>query len=215
MSSDLPDNLSVPDGLDMQNLLRQQSKDLEESSSATDTAQQQINEQAFTLAVFGWQAEEGHIKGLATCEACFRRLGLWLFKKKPSISEADRVEDESAASMSRLDVVTEHRDYCPWTNAAIQNGALLPENTQSPNAQPGWQVLMRVLKTTHHLKTQASRGSADGVAHEEQGDAESIVMTGEDANDRTVRDMKDNERWAKLKKLRKAFDMKAKRKSIA
>ena len=45
---------------------------------------------------------------MVTCTACFRRLGLWLFKK-PALQFGDEDDDDSS-SMTRLNVVEEHRD---------------------------------------------------------------------------------------------------------
>ncbi|RPA72269.1 zf-C3HC-domain-containing protein [Ascobolus immersus RN42] len=82
------------------------------------------NGNALVLALFGWECEDPKIP-LLHCSACFRRLGLWLFK-------ADEGGDE--ASVSKLDVKGEHRDYCPWANSTTQGG------------EEGWITLLRVAR---------------------------------------------------------------------
>lgn len=64
---------------------------------------------ALVLALFGWQNEDPGIPSLVTCSACFRRLGLWLFRKKV-VSIFESVDEQEEASVCRLDVIGEHRD---------------------------------------------------------------------------------------------------------
>jgi hypothetical protein len=70
----------------------------------------ELHSPALILALFGWQNEDPGIPSLVTCSVCFRRLGLWLFRKK-AVSIFDSVEEEEEeASVCRLDVIGEHRD---------------------------------------------------------------------------------------------------------
>ena len=222
MSSDLPSALSMPKSLDIKAISKQITTFLlpESSRPSVDGAEADIspnpvNEQALVLSLFGWQAEGGHITGLATCEACFRRLGLWLFKKK--LNTENTAADDDEASMSRLDVVGEHRDYCPWINATSQSGGSTPR--KGAIAVPelaGWESLLRVVRNAQHMRTETMEPSAatsvHGDATEVDNDAGSevvsIASTGGGAEDRAARDAKDKERWAKLKKLKQAFHVK-------
>lgn len=164
------------------------------------------NNSALALSLFGWQAEEGHVVGLATCTACFRRLGLWLFKPSSSPSESP-----SQSSMDRLDVVSEHRDYCPWINALSQNGTT--SRRTSLDGLAGWEALLRAVDASviykrheDEDKRPATAGSVDGAAGEVASiDAESAVAKEEET---AARDEKDRERWAKLKRLKQAFHVK-------
>lgn len=126
-------------------------------SSANDTTNTTppppLSTSALALALLGWQAEANHVIGLATCTACFRRLGLWLFK--PSLSPPSSSDSpENQPSMHRLDLVSEHRDYCPWVNAQAQNGSITTSTTnKSPQQRTslegggltGWQALLRAV----------------------------------------------------------------------
>ena len=69
-----------------------------------------VFETAAMLALFGWQNEDPGIPSLVSCSACFRRLGLWLFRKKP-VDQGRHSEGE--ASVCRLDLIGEHRDVSP------------------------------------------------------------------------------------------------------
>lgn len=105
--------------------------------SSEDTDNGPIFESAVILALFGWQNEDPGIPSLVTCSACFRRLGLWLFRKKAKaddIMDEDSDDGEEEASVSRLDVIGEHREYCPWINAASQG------------KEEGWKMLLQVLQ---------------------------------------------------------------------
>ena len=173
-----------------------------------------INNSALALALFGWQAEEGHVIGLATCTACFRRLGLWLFK--PSSSSPD---SPSQSSMHRLDVVGEHRDYCPWINTLSQNGAT-SRRTSSLDGLAGWQTLLRAVdasvvhqrhenenKPNSRPRTAASTRDAATASEE----VASVEVGAKETETVEVRDEKDRERWAKLKRLKQAFHVKRKK----
>ncbi|KAI9769088.1 MAG: hypothetical protein M1840_004439 [Geoglossum simile] len=216
MAGDLPSNLSVPDDLDTLHLAKQVSAEFllshSLSSSAAESFQPSdsvLNYEAFVLAFFGWQAETGHIAGLATCEACFRRLGLWLFKAKTP-------ED---ASMSRLDVIGEHRDYCPWVNSFSQSGGGSSKNSDrdSSDQKAGWEVLLRALKSALHLHSQSSNAAAPlsslGNDINDATDEESNTNgRTEKATSMMSRDEQEKERWARLKKLKKVFDVRSRKK---
>ncbi|KAI9663598.1 MAG: hypothetical protein M1829_006057, partial [Trizodia sp. TS-e1964] len=231
ISSELPDTLSVPPDLEFASLLEclplEFSSLLTDESSASLTTPTPINNTALTLALFGWHSEGnyGHINGLITCSACFRRLGLWLFK--PPINPSSTVKTESASpieedeypSMSRLDVVGEHREYCPWVNVLSQNGKKRSLEVSNQAAFKdnlcGWQALSEILKSEGHFhrrtKNHASvfdsapQGQSPGVDESASGGA--TAQTSE--IDRDGRDAKDKERWMRLKMLRKVFDVRS------
>ena len=229
IADELPPDPSVPEGFDIKdiedkvapfsqeppkhppNVLLGQSTDEQNPSTkptataslvqppASPIASAPINTSALILALFGWQAEAGHISGLVTCTACFRRLGLWLFKPTST---------SDGSSMDRLDVVDEHRDYCPWVNELAQNGATLRRTSLDGSA--GWEMLVRAIDASaahrkEHDEYTAATNVDDG-ASEVDSEA-SLTMTKEA---RAERDEKDKERWAKLKRLKQVFHVKRK-----
>ena len=216
ISSEIPSSLSTPGSFDIEMLSRQLSFIFSSSSSSDASvpdhiqeSPQLLNEQALTLAFFGWQVESCHVTGLATCNACFRRLGLWLFRSKPSLSEG--VEDDEAI-MSRLDVVEEHRDYCPWINVSSQSGGTTPRKGATPTAElAGWEILRRVVQNQQYqiagsITPPALRGIEEG-DDDSRSDVGSAGSTY--SEDKATRDAKDKERWAKLKKLKQVFRVKS------
>ena len=215
MSFEIPPNPSMPENLNPSEIrdqlptllhppdIRPQSKPTSDPA-ADPEAPSTSDSPAMLLALFGWKAEEGHIKGLVTCKACFRRLGLWLFKAS---------SDAAPASMERLDVIGEHRDYCPWINPLAQNGAA--SRRTSLDGLAGWQVLVRAVEASamHKKHVFEEVTPATPMKPGEFGDdAASVVDTMKSVStpkdDRKERDEKDRERWAKLKRLKQVFHVK-------
>ncbi len=219
MASDLPPDPSIPEDVDLSSIHKQilpflhppptkpqQEANQDTRSQPTDPPRDPevsptLNHSALSLALFGWQAEEGHVLGLATCTACFRRLGLWLFKPSTDLS--------TSSSMDRLDVLGEHRDYCPWINPIAQNGAA--SRRTSLDGLAGWQVLLRAVKSSKlHEDYDAETvpvvplRASDDPASEVTG----VVALDTSKVDRKDRDEKDKERWAKLKRLKQVFHVK-------
>jgi hypothetical protein len=59
---------------------------------------------AIQAAIAGWSGQPLGKRGLLTCGTCHRRVGLWAF-----------TNDEEV-----LDLLAEHKRYCPWVNAGVQ-----------------------------------------------------------------------------------------------
>lgn len=67
-----------------------------------------LKQNALVMAMFGWAKDDNDAAvQMVKCDACFRRLGLWLFVKRPGSADDD---GDEFSSMSRLNVVEEHRD---------------------------------------------------------------------------------------------------------
>ena len=219
MASELPTDPSTPEDLDISDIQARVAPLICSSPSnhPTDAAKTvvhcssdpiartasplPVNTAALTLALFGWQAEEGHISGLATCTACFRRLGLWLFKLP--------LNPASQSSMNRLDVIGEHRDYCPWINALSQTGT--SSRRTSLDGLAGWEVLLRtVIAITQHERNERGMGSDVTITDLDDAASEvgSVVSLAAISRDRKDENERDKERWAKLKRLKQMFHVK-------
>ncbi|KAL4769520.1 mRNA capping enzyme-domain-containing protein [Aspergillus nidulans var. acristatus] len=113
----------------------------------------QINEAAFILAFLGWDSIDG-AQGLAGCGACFRRLGLWMYKPKG---------DGEAAVQDSLDVASEHMEYCPWINARAQSGTGRPAE-KTDKLHSGWELLAQALKVKYlrQIRSNTPIGSRAG-----------------------------------------------------
>lgn len=175
----------------------------------TETETIPVNRVALTMALFGWRgrANSGRSLGAAHCESCFRNLGLWLFKSK----EVDDSGTEIVgASMHHLDVAEEHRDYCPWRNAKSQDGG---GNTPEPMQKPAWEVVARMLKNDHYLRRAGTaevveKKKRPATAIERHGilaDPLSLAGNEEDEDAKSIREEKEKERWARLKRVKSLF----------
>ena len=166
------------------------------------------------LALFGWQNEDPGIPSLVSCSACFRRLGLWLFRKKPV--DQGRDSEEGEASVCRLDLIGEHRDvspfippyftpfcfilfyfppkttwltptqqYCPWINAASQG------------KEAGWRSMLQVLQ--HAPKGSGTSGAASVYSLASVASQQSVGPTSAE------RDAEDDSKLKKLRRLKTLY----------
>ncbi|CAK7211923.1 hypothetical protein SBRCBS47491_001288 [Sporothrix bragantina] len=159
-------NLRLPAGLDIDAVLATLPPtffDIESSSSSSTSPAPPPNRTALALAVMGWQgltnSRIGAVPNSASCHACLRRLGLWMFKSKQVDLETNTVLEP--APMDHLDPVREHRFFCPWKNGAVQRnpGARTGRNNMTKNGKettaaetPGWDVLVQMLKNDAYLR---------------------------------------------------------------
>ncbi len=200
-------NMRFPPELDLDVVLKCLPKDFFEGPLLGDneatSAPPEVNRVALLMALVGWQGythdKLGPLIDSVSCHACFRILGLWLFKSKEVNEKGEEIK---GATMSCLDVVAEHRLYCPWRNALSQNGS-----TEAKPLLAGWEMILRALKNDHFLKHGMNR---NGGRPEFGADAEK-----ENSDVRSVGDSKDKERWARLRRVKSLFDPKRKSQKAA
>jgi hypothetical protein len=182
MGAELPTEIRYPDRLDVEKVVKTlppgfgspaSTTGVENGNSSTNNTDGHVHRIALVFALFGWEADEGHVAGVATCNACFRRLGLWLFKPAASSAAAgnnnnnnnndnhDSMDLDEGPLMSCLDVSKEHRAYCPWVNPATQNGGrrrptIAATGTTTTEDKAGWEELVRALQSAHHFRQRAS-----------------------------------------------------------
>lgn len=162
----------------------------------------EINKVALLMALFGWQGHDhdrlGPQMGSVSCQACFRVLGLWIFKSK-EVNEAG--EEVVGPTMSCLDVVKEHRDYCPWQNAVSQNGKG-PVKT-STTGMAGWEIILRILHNDHLLRSR--RDSPGKITQQSSPKSATEISSisglggGGDDDAMSIRDEEDKKRFARLR----------------
>jgi hypothetical protein len=206
-------NLRTPPGFHVDTVLKHLPDDFfntpSDSLSKEQPSLREPNVVAFQMALFGWQGfthhQLGPQVGSVSCQACFRVLGLWLFKSK-KIGEAG--EELEGGIMSRLDVVKEHRDYCPWRNPASQSG-IQTTSKEANTTLSAWEVVLRVLKNDHYLRGSGAR-SPDGAAGElEAGESiGSSFETNIGVEEARSREERDKERWVRLRRVKSLFDTK-------
>ncbi|KAI0835117.1 zf-C3HC-domain-containing protein [Hypoxylon sp. FL0890] len=221
-------NLRLPANLDLQAVKSQLTPTFFSDPPPPSTNPSTPNDIALALALTGWQGltnpRVGAVPNSATCATCLRRLGLWMFKSK----EVDEATGQILvpAPMDYLDPVREHRFFCPWRNPAAQHnpGAKTMDN------KTAWEVLVQTIqnnaKNDTYLRMQASKNNIRNILHrptasvpvtpskggQAGGDGGSPMlgpdMVNDEDEDTTVRDAKDKERWARLRRVKSLFDTK-------
>ncbi|KAI0386442.1 zf-C3HC-domain-containing protein [Hypomontagnella monticulosa] len=220
-------NLRLPEGLDLQAIKLQLTPAFFNEPPPPNTNPSTPNDVALALALTGWQgltnARVGAVPNSANCATCLRRLGLWMFKSKEVDEETGQVL--VPAPMDYLDPVREHRFFCPWRNATAQHnpGAKTVDN------KTAWQVLEQTIKNHAYLRMQSEKSNRRSILHRPTASVpvtpskggqvdvgEHSPMLGpdtvDDEEDTTVRDAKDKERWARLRRVKSLFDTKNGRK---
>ncbi len=164
-------NLRLPDGLDIDAVLASLPPTFFDAPppSSPSPPSPSPNRVALALAVMGWQgltnSRIGAVPNSASCQACLRRLGLWMFKSKQVDLETNTVLEP--APMDHLDGVQEHRFFCPWRNGIVQRNpgaGTQARQRSSPKgsrdvdgeAMPGWHVLVEVLRNDAYLRNRVS-----------------------------------------------------------
>ncbi|KAL6230564.1 hypothetical protein BDW75DRAFT_222241 [Aspergillus navahoensis] len=153
-----------------------------------------INEEAFVLAFLGWDTVDG-AQGLAGCGACFRRLGLWMYKPKG---------DGEAPVHGSLDAANEHMEYCPWINGRAQSGIGKPAE-ETDGLHSGWELLAQALKVKYlrQIRSNTPIGSRAG-SETPFSDGPAIDEQNED-----VKRAKDREWWARIRRMRQFLNVKS------
>lgn len=172
-----------------------------ESVQSPTTRDISINRTAFALAFFGWDSVADGAAGLAGCGACFRRLGLWMYKPK---------DNGDMSVYDALDVATEHMEYCPWVSGKAQSGTGKPSE-KSAELRSGWELLAQALRVKHrrHIR---STVSVDSRAVSETPSADGLAVDEENSE---AKKASDREWWAKLRRMRQVLNVKSPKKPTA
>ncbi|KGO40407.1 hypothetical protein PEX1_075760 [Penicillium expansum] len=159
-----------------------------------------VNRAALALALLGWDTASDGAAGLVGCGACFRRLGLWMYKPK---------DNGDVTVYTSLDVAGEHMEYCPWIDNVAQSGTGRP-NEKLAELRAGWQIVVEAVKVKHRrrVRTMASTDTLRtdiGTPTEPAGEEENA-----DAKKKA-----DREWWAKIRRVRQVLTAKSpKRKAV-
>ncbi|KAL4908994.1 hypothetical protein BDW74DRAFT_145745 [Aspergillus multicolor] len=211
-----PDSLQTPEGFNAEDLIsilpvgvlqplnvRQETTEAQESTSdgnqehisqPSNQSGALINETAFTLAFLGWDSVEG-AQGVAGCSACFRRLGLWMYKPKSDGNET--VHDP-------LDVANEHMEYCPWISGRAQSGSGNPSE-KTEGLHSGWELLALALKVKHQRQVRINTPMSSRAGSEAPSADEPLI---DEQND-DIRRAKDREWWARIRRMRQVLNVKS------
>jgi hypothetical protein len=197
------------DGIKMlatERLLKDLPSDITGGSSAEPDGD--VDVQALETSLHGWRGSTESNSALLHCDACFQRIGLWMYQ--PGYHAAGAVsEDDDTDDPSTVDLVEMHRDHCPWRNAATQKAS---GYLKGLNAS---EVLQRVVSTCardHRRKSQEQAPAAEGEAEpstvEKEPDIEPPVLSREEIA------RQDKERESRLRKIKNMFTIKRRSKSV-
>ncbi|OGE49301.1 hypothetical protein PENARI_c022G05971 [Penicillium arizonense] len=120
-----------------------------ESNRSSADAPRSVNRAALALALFGWDTASDGAAGLVGCGACFRRLGLWMYKPK---------DNGEVTVYTSLDVASEHMEYCPWINKVAQSGTGRA-NEKVERLRAGWELVAEAVKVTNRRRMRFTRSS--------------------------------------------------------
>ncbi|KAH9836441.1 Rsm1-like [Teratosphaeria destructans] len=160
---------------------------------------------AFDIALHGWHGAAESGNDLLRCEACFQRIGLWMYQPgyRPGRASEDDAEEDMIINLLEM-----HRDHCPWRNPDTQkaSGSLAGLNAV--------QILYRVVAT--YAREQRRRSEEHGpngqstADHngEDEGNATLASPTVSLSRDEIER--QDKERDTRLQKLKRLFTIKRK-----
>jgi hypothetical protein len=168
----------------------------EKNSQVTLEQSKPINRTAFALAFFGWDAVSNETAGLVGCSACFRRLGLWMYKPK---------DNGGATVYDTLDVANEHMEYCPWVSGKAQSGTGKSTEKQA-DLRSGWELLVQALKVKHRrqVRSSASMDTLHAVSETPSDDFPVVDEVNEEQKKAS-----DREWWAKLRRMRQVLNVKS------
>ena len=160
---------------------------------------------ALEVAFHGWRGSTEAGSELLHCDACFQRIGLWMYQPgyKPKSASAEDGEDAAV-----IDLVEMHREHCPWRNPTTQRGS---GSLAGLNAS---QILQRVVST--YARDYRRRTNEPGDVEDAQtggdvvdGDVEMPVLSRDEIA------KQDKERESRLRKLKSLFSIKRKSAKVA
>ncbi|KAG2417447.1 hypothetical protein HFD88_008666 [Aspergillus terreus] len=171
----------------------------DDSSHNPFATQPSVNKAAFMLAFFGWDTVSDATAGLLGCSACFRRLGLWMYKPK---------DNGGTPLHDSLDLVQEHMEYCPWVSGKAQSGTGKASD-EKEYLISGWQLLAQALKVKHrrHIRSTTSGPSR---AASEAPSTDGLTV---DESNHEAKKTSDREWWAKIRRMRQVLNVKSPRRA--
>jgi hypothetical protein len=170
-------------------------------------------EKALNIALRGWRGSVESGNQLLHCDACFQRIGLWMYQPEYIASHreqddtAENREDDVPESHDGLDLIELHREHCPWRNANSQCA------TGSLHGLNASQILHRIATTCardNRRRSNDKLGSAVGEQHadDDGGETDPGLVSERPATSREEVARQDKERESRLRKLKNLFNIK-------
>lgn len=162
---------------------------------------QSVDLKAFDIAMHGWRGSTDAGTQLLHCDACFQRVGLWMYQPDYKSGRSSLETDDEDSGI--IDLLEMHRDYCPWRNPASQKA------TGSLSGLNATQILQRVVSTSvrDHRRRSDDHAIAvvDALGSENVEDAE-LEPPEKLSREEVAR--RDKERESRLHKLKSLFSIK-------
>ncbi|KAK3714064.1 hypothetical protein LTR37_008093 [Vermiconidia calcicola] len=169
---------------------------------------------ALEVALHGWRGSTESGSELLHCDACFQRIGLWMYQPgyRPAASHSDDYED--GADPAIIDLVDMHREHCPWRNAATQRAS---GSLKGLNA---CEIMYRVVSTyarDQRRRSDEHSATTNNVEADQERDAAADAT--EDSESPAVLSREevarqDKERESRLRKIKSLFMIKRRSKSV-
>lgn len=140
---------------------------------------EKVHQERLRLAMCGWQGSSGR-EDVAECRACFRSLGLWLYRGEEPI-------------MEKLDALESHLEYCPWRSPSTQRTEIELEGKKA--MVPAWVLVARTIKEA------TDRPAVDDEAEQQHQEPEEL---GEKERETKVKEL-----LRRVKQLKRPFNVKA------
>ncbi|KAK5729979.1 hypothetical protein LTR17_011496 [Elasticomyces elasticus] len=158
---------------------------------------------ALDVALHGWRGSQDSGNDLLHCDACFQRVGLWMYQ--PGYQQSRASSDDDDDSMATLDLLELHRDHCPWRNPGTQkaSGTLSGLNAS--------QILQRVVSTyarEQRRKSDMASKTPQQLEDNDHVDDEDLSAPASPAPSKEEVEQQDKERESKLKRLKSLFSIK-------
>ncbi|KAF2860544.1 zf-C3HC-domain-containing protein [Piedraia hortae CBS 480.64] len=146
------------------------------------------------VAMHGWHGASDTGNDLLHCNACFQRIGLWMYQRCET-------EDKNQSDHNIIDLVSMHREHCPWRNPQTQQA------TDTLAGKNACEILSRVCSTFVREKTRKSGGLyLEGTASEDARESRSISRQDIEEQDR-VRD-------SRLRRIKTLFTTKKRKTNL-
>lgn len=157
-----------------------------------------IQIRALKIAMHGWRGSSEPT--LLNCDACFQRLGLWMYQPGYRPRGMDQDDDD----VPSINLVEMHREYCPWRTAESQqaSGTLAGLNAS--------EILFKVVATYLKEKRRRQEDQATSLDVPELPDP----FTDAPKLSRQEIEQQDRERESRLQKLKRMLTIKRPPKTV-
>lgn len=178
--------------------------DIDAQSESMHSQSSDLRSKAIKIAMHGWYGMRDSHADLLQCHSCFQRIGLWMYQ--PDYHRRGSTQDEqdgsSTSATEKLDLLSMHREYCPWRSGTSQcaSGSFAGLNA--------CEILSRVVKT---YTNEQRRSHNHPPTRDQEQDATTSPTEDHDIPPKPSReeeDQLDREREGRLQRLKRLLTLK-------